>query len=357
MDELDRAVADTVADLEAKRRARAERADWQPVDLAPILAGEVVDAPPSILLRTDEVGLFYPGKVHLVYGEPESAKGWLVLAACAERMELGEPVLYVDFEDSAPTAIGRLRDLGVADEKIRRLFTYIRPDTPADAAVVANIPGIGASLTVLDGVTEAMTLHGLELADNADVAKFVELLARPLARMGAAVVLVDHVAKDRNGRGRFALGAQHKLAGIDGSAYAIEVIRPFGRGMTGLSRLTVTKDRPGYVRPASAYGNRAGDVHLVSDAEDGSVRVRIEPATTAEEEGWRPTFYMERVSRYLETAGEQTIRGVRGDVKGKGEYISTAIHQLVAEGYVARREGPRDSVLVSSIRPFREDDG
>ena len=69
---------------------------------------------------------------------------------------------------------------------------------------------------VIDGVTEAMTMHGLELKDNADVAKFVELLPRPLARMGAAVVLVDHVAKDTGGRGRFAIGAPHKLAGIDG---------------------------------------------------------------------------------------------------------------------------------------------
>jgi len=123
-----------------------------------------------------------------------------------------------------------------------------------------------------DGVTEAMSLQGLELKDNADVAKFVVLLPRSLARMGGAVVLVDHVAKDRNGRGRFAIGAQHKLAGIDGAAYSIEVIRPFGRGMRGLSRLTVTKDRPGFVRPNAAYGKGAGPVHLHSSPTTGPCR-------------------------------------------------------------------------------------
>jgi hypothetical protein len=293
--------------------------------------------------------------VHLVYGEPKSSKGWLVLAACMEQIGLGEPVLYVDFEDSATGVVGRLRDLGATDEQIG-LFTYIRPDTPADPEVVSNIPGIGASLVILDGVTEAMTLHGLDLKDNADVARFVELLPRPLARMGAAVVLVDHVVKDAGGRGRYAIGAQHKLAGIDGAAYSIETIRPFGRGMTGLSRLTVTKDRPGYVRPNAYLGKGAGDVHLVSSPEDGSVRVRIEPAAGAEqrEDGWRPTYLMERVSRYVETSGEQTLNALRRDVTGKGEYVSAAAQQLIAEGYLARRDGPRGSALVSSVKPYRE---
>ena len=130
-------------------------------------------------------------------------------------MDLGEPVVYIDFEDSPATAIARLQSLGATDEQIGNLFTYIRPDTPATPDVVSRIPGIGATVIVIDGVTEAMTMHGLELKDNTDVAKFVELLPRPLARMGAAVVLVDHVAKAQEGRGRFAEGRR---------AYVIEAL-------------------------------------------------------------------------------------------------------------------------------------
>jgi hypothetical protein len=352
MDELDR----VVADLDAKRREKAPPEDWRPVNLGPILAGETVEESPSILRRTDDIGLLYPGKLHALYAEPEGVKTWLALAACHEQIQLGEPVLFLDFEDSAVGIVGRLRSLGSTDEQIDRLFVYIRPESPATPAVVSELPGIGATLAVLDGVTEAMTLQGWEIGDNSDVARFVELLPRPLARMGAAVWMLDHVTKDRNGRGRYAIGAQHKLAGLSGAAYSSEVIHPFGRGMAGLSRLTVTKDRPGFVRPHSVYGKGAGDVRLVSSPEDGAVEIRIEPAEDVTDEGFKPTELMERVSRYLEMHGEQTQNAVERSVKGNADYKRRALAGLIAEGFVAMRDGPRGSRLCSSTKPFRRDD-
>jgi hypothetical protein len=86
-DELDR----VVADLESKRREKAPPEDWRPVNLRPILAGETVDESPSILRRTDDIGLLYPGKLHALYAEPEGVKTWLALAACHEQIQLGEP--------------------------------------------------------------------------------------------------------------------------------------------------------------------------------------------------------------------------------------------------------------------------
>ena len=350
MDELDR----VVADLDARRREKAPPEDWQPVNLGPILAGETVDESPSILRRTDDIGLLYPGKTHALYAEPEGIKTWLALAACHEQIQLGEPVLFLDFEDSAVGVVGRLRSLGCTDEQIDRLFVYVRPESPATPAVVSELPGIGATLAVLDGVTEAMTLQGWEIGDNSDVARFIELLPRPLARMGAAVWMLDHVTKDRNGRGRYAIGGQHKLAGLSGAAYSSEVIHPFGRGMAGLSRLTVTKDRPGFVRPHSVYGKGAGDVRLASSPEDGSVEIRIEPAEDVTDEGFKPTVLMERVSRYLETHGEQTHNAIQTDITGKAEYVRRALAALVSDGLVSRRDGPRGADLYASVSPFRE---
>lgn len=351
-DKLDR----VVADIEAKRREKAPPEDWRPVDLHPILAGETVDESPSILRRTDDVGLLYPGKLHALYAEPEGAKTWLALAACHEQIQLGEPVLFLDFEDSAIGVVERLRSLSLTDEQIGQLFVYIRPESPATPAIVSELPGIGATLAVLDGVTEAMTLQGWEIGDNSDVARFVELLPRPLARMGAAVWMLDHVTKDRNGRGRYAIGAQHKLAGLSGAAYSSEVIHPFGRGMAGLSRLTVTKDRPGFVRPHSVYGKGAGAVRLVSSPEDGSVEIRIEPAEDVTDEGFRPTTLMERVSRWLEDNGEQSQSAVERSVTGKTEFLRKALLTLAAEGFVSMRDGPRGSRLCASVQSFRKDD-
>jgi len=334
------------------------RSDWQPVDLAPLLRGEVLDPPPSVLRRTDDQALFYLGKTNALSGEPEAAKGWVVLAGCKEQMDLGEFCLYLDFEDAAPGVVERLRALGATDEQIQNQFAYVRPDTAATVEAVSNLPGIGTSLIVVDGITEAMSIQGLNLNDNKDVAAFVHLLPRPLSKMGGAVVLIDHVTKDRAGRGRGPIGAQHKLAGIDGASYAVEMIRPFGRGMSGLSRLKVEKDRPGYIRPASLFAKVAADVFLESSAEDGSVRVRLEPAEGTEDGdgGFRPTYYMEKVSRYLELAGEQTVSGIATSVEGKREWVIKAAHQLVADGYVARRDGPRNAVLLSFTKAYRQAD-
>jgi hypothetical protein len=42
---------------------------------------------------------------------------------------------------------------------------------------------------VIDGVTDAMGLLGLDFMDNADAATFFRALPTPLAQSGAAVVL------------------------------------------------------------------------------------------------------------------------------------------------------------------------
>jgi hypothetical protein len=248
---------------------------WQLEDLAPILAGTTAEKPPSMLLRIDEQGLIYPGKTHSIAGEPEAGKGWLALQLCAERMaaSFSEHAVYLDFEDTASSAVDRLRAIGVPDETIGERFHYVSPTDPLEGAIVDLLPQ-GTTVAVIDGVTEAMTLHGLDLRDNTDVAKFLGMVPRPLARKGLAVVLLDHVAKDREARGRGGIGAQAKLAGVDVS-YMLDIVTPFGKGLTGLSRLTVMKDRPGFIRATSASRKLAADVEIVS--EDNDVVVVVKP--------------------------------------------------------------------------------
>lgn len=259
------------------------RTSWSLVDLAPIFAGDDLEPPPSMLRRTDGAGLVYAGKVHSFAGEPESGKSWLATWACFKVMADGGRVLYLDFEDRASGIVARLRALGAPDEAIRGGFGYARPDEPLTKDGRAGLEGSLTStpaLSIVDGVTEAMTLLGLDPLSNRDVARFMEEIPRRLVRAGSAVILVDHVVKARGDRGRFALGAQHKLAGIDGAAYSFEVLRPFGRGLTGVARIEVTKDRPGFVRQAAADGKVMADLHLSSD-ESGSVEVSLRPAESS----------------------------------------------------------------------------
>ncbi|MDP9406580.1 MAG: AAA family ATPase, partial [Actinomycetota bacterium] len=292
----------------------------------------------------------YRGRIHSVSGEPESCKGWIALAACTERFLAGQRVLYVDFEDTAPSIVARLLALGACAEAIRDRFVYLRPDEPLDerARRYLQEAAVDVTLVVLDGVTESLAQQGLNLESNSDIAAWLELLPRPLARAGAAVVLLDHVVKDREQRGRYAIGAQHKLAGID-AAYTVKVITPFGRGREGKVKLTVAKDRPGHVRGFAVERKDAAVIRLISD-EDGAVRVVVEPPDAAAPPAFRPTTLIEKLSKAVEAEPGLTTNGVIEAVGGKKDAKREALRLLVDEGYIEQR---RDGQAVRH-HPLRE---
>jgi len=344
---------DLAADrLHAAMGAEAPRSSWATIDVAALLAGTSPDTRPSLLRRGDGRCLLYPTKVHSLSGEPEAGKGWVAMHACAERMAAGKRVLYLDFEDSAATALERLRALGVPDEQIVGLFAYVAPDEPLPSGALDALLDPAPTLVVIDAVTEAMVLQGLSPLDNTEVAEWQTLLCKPCARVGAAVLVLDHVTKDREGRGRWAIGAQHKLAGVD-VAYTVSVSEPLGRGRTGRLHLAVAKDRPGHVRGFAADGRRAAEVVVRSDGQ----RVELLLGTADDDgDGFRPTTLMERVSRALEAQSPLTGDDVRTATGGRGKYVDQARNLLVAEGY-ARAETEGRKRLYHSVIPYRESDG
>lgn len=327
---------------------------WRPIEWAHLLAGDVTDENPSILSRSDGPALLYRGRLHSLYAEPEGLKTWVALEACRQEIEADNPVLYVDFEDNQRGVLARLRSLGVEDNIIEKRFTYIQPAERLNPqawehldAVLSNQP----SLVVCDGVTEAMVLEGLNLVDNSDVAEFLERLPRRIVRAGPAVLLLDHVGRNREARGKFAIGAQAKLAGIDGAAYSMEVSEPFGRNKTGRARLQLQKDRIGFVSEHS-IGSKRDIAAVVAVSMDGRVEIRLEPP--ADPEKWKPTRLMELVSEAIETTQGMTTNQILSLVNGRREYKIQAISNLVAERYVRTEPGPRNALLHHSEKPYRE---
>jgi hypothetical protein len=66
---------------------------------------------------------------------------------------------------------------------------------------------------------------------------------------------------------------------------------------------------------------------------------------------------MEKVSRYLEIAGEpQSRTQIERGVSGKAEYVRKAIDALIADRYAEEIEGDRGARPVKLLRPFREAD-
>lgn len=366
---------------------------WSPVDMSAALAGGEEIAT-TILARTDGVNLFYRHKVHSVHGESESGKTWLALCAVAECLTGGEPVLYIDFEDDAKGVGARLLLMGVPRAVVTdpALFSYVRPETGLGAdderKAFEYLLSESYSLAVLDGVTESMGLLGLIGKDNDNVASWQRTLPNAIARRtGAAVVCIDHVTKDADTRGRFAIGGQQKMAGLSGAAFIIEPETPFARGLAGVASVRVGKDRPGFLRAMGGDWRKADRTQLVAmfilDSTDPArVQWMLEPPDDSAHGGQsghgteepRRKWCMEQVSRYWETQNPngdenpkarglaacsttKTENAMVAEHKGSGiarDLWRAAIGALVVEGYAKQIDGSRNSKLHRVVRPYRE---
>lgn len=337
---------------------------WWPKDLAELFSGDHHPPRPELCARDDGQALLYPGKCHAFNGESESGKSWAALIACVLTMRAKGHVLYLDFEDTAETVVTRLLALGAKPAQVLELFHYVEPHepiltrggkfTPANADLADTLDRWPISLAIIDGVTEAMTMHGLSLIDNAEYATFHGALPKRLALSGAAVVQIDHVTKDRENRGRWAIGAQHKLAAMDGAVFSFQVAQPFGLGRHGITKMSIEKDRPGQLRQ-HAKGKRIADLHLDSHTETHALSWRLDVPESGDSSGETvtPSRYMERVSRFLEDKPQgMSKNSIRAGVTGGNDMIDLAL-DLLANNYVrTEREGQR--VLHFSVKPFRE---
>lgn len=351
---LDQAAA-KITEIRPTRTATVDT--WAPVDIRAVLAGNLTGPAATLLTRRDDKHLLYPAAVHSVSGEPGSGKTWVALVAAAQQITLGRDVGMLDFEDRPQTIADRLMSLGITGDQLITHLRYIRPDvaiTPTTRDTLGTTLA-GCSLVIIDGITEAMTLHGLSLMDNEDVARWLALIPRHIADLGPSVLQIDHVVKNSDNRGRYAIGGQHKLAGITGVAYKMVTTRSFGKGAKGLAKLVVDKDKHGDVGP---NGITAADLHLDATNPDGTLYAWLDtPGTDIGEDGhFRPTRLMDRVSRFLEKSDGSSRTAVEKAVTGKATAVRAAIDALVIEGHVRTQDGPRGTVFCHLEKPFREDD-
>jgi hypothetical protein len=303
-------------------------------------------------------GLLYPGRRHVLSGEAEAGKSWLALVFAADELRAGRGVVWVDADDMGPSALlERLRALGVEDETARVLFAYLRPAEPlgdeAQEHVERLLVELSARLVVFDAFNPALALHGFDPNATRDVEDFFRRVVDPFCRLGAAVVLPDHVVKNKENRGRYAYGSERKQTGVD-VHIGLNAIEPFGRRRSGKAKLTVHKDRPGFLERPSP-----GLFVLASD-DAGCCSWHIEPDHSVSDEGaFRPTGYMEKVSRYLElhTDEPQSRNEIETNVQGRGEYVRLAIDTLVSEDYAVEFPGENRARLVRLERAFREGNG
>lgn len=320
---------------------------WQAVNLEAVLDGSWQPPMPTVGHRTDGVGLLYPGKCHTASGESEGGKSWLALTACLDEMDRGNRAVYIDFEDDEGSTVGRLLMMGAGRDQIRNLFTYLKPwaavgGNGINRADLTEVLGdTTPTIAILDGVTEALALHGYDANKNNEVAAFGQTLPTWIANRGPAVLSLDHVTKNGEGRGRYAIGAVHKLNGLNGAAYVVENRHPFSIGKRGVSYVKIAKDRPGQLRRHAPESS--GGLHwfadLVLDATgDAGAEASVEIVPPQIVEGtFRPTVIMTEIMALITARGPLSKRMIRIGVKGKNETIDAALDQLILDGYLGEK--------------------
>ncbi len=325
------------------------RDSWFPVNL-----GELPDVPP-VQPSLGAIGIIYPGLRHVFSGPPESAKTIAAYVIGLLVVRTGEPVILLDFEMGAYAARSRLRELGAAETDFA-LMRYIEPAEPANAERINVLVALKPSLVIIDAAAGAYDLQGLDDNKRADVEKLARLYVAPFWQAGIATIFIDHVVKNSDTRGHYAIGSERKLGGAD-VHLGFETLSPISRGTSGRYKITTHKDRGGYLKRGHLL-----DLVLVSDVETHQISsefvpVTIEAGSVSDVSYFRPTHLMEKCSAWLELQPEPVSRNaVFEGIGGRKAYVLKAISALVVEGFIVESDGPNRTRFVTSERPYREAD-
>ena len=331
-----------------------EESSWKPIALKDYYDGLFATAIATILKRTDGNGLIYTGRVHSIYGESESGKSWVAQIASAEMLKDDKKVIYIDFESDPSDVVGRMKSLGVSRANLLQYFTYIRPDGPRDADDPywqAILEPQSAELIIIDGVTESLTMWGGETKDNDAITRWMRIFPRTVATAsGAAVVLIDHITKNAETRGRFAIGGQAKLATIDGAAYLVEPLEALAPGRVGSLTMRVTKDRPGYIRKIAGMWRKSDRTQEAAVLMIDSTRPLMQYAITVplledELESNKEFKKSKEIVEFVHNHPGCTRRLIQEGVAGSKDAIGERISDLITGGWIDNKGNDRSFIL------------
>jgi hypothetical protein len=212
---------------------------------------------PDILTFGDGQALFYRGQINSIFGDPESGKTWVALAAVADELARGNRAAYVDIDHNGAAALGgNLIKLGVPYETVcdSDVFRVASPGDEIEVdALVADLVTWAPDVVVLDSVGELVPILGGNSNDSDEFTVIHRRVLAPLAAAGAGVIVVDHLAKGAESRGRGPVGAGAKRRITGGAMLRITLATPFAPGRGGRAHLNIHKDRHGGLRSQVAH--------------------------------------------------------------------------------------------------------
>jgi hypothetical protein len=297
------------------------------VDVAALLAGGLPQPPAPIFChREDGVALFYAEQVSVVFGDPESGKTWLVMAACIEALADGLRVLLIDADhNGASQTLSRLLLLGGSPDALSDpdRFRLAEPEDAQDLlAVVAEARRWQPAVAVVDSVGEVLPMLGLSSNSPDDYTHAHRRVFRPLMLSGAAVLIVDHLAKSPDSRAAGQTGTAAKARSIGGVSLRVTCRETFAPGRGGSAVLSIRKDRPGGLRarcPVVGKGEQSAGVFALIEHPEGLLwRITeprpedaVTPAEVAGRTGYTPTDDDVAAIDGLDPEQQASVRKVR----------------------------------------------
>lgn len=325
----------------AAPNGKAERDSWLPLNLADLPAEPPVQP-------TLGFGLVYPGRRHVFSGPQESAK---TLAAYAIGLDTirttGTAIALLDFEMGKYAARNRLQELGATTADLAHLH-YIEPEQPATLERISLVIALNPTLVIVDAAAGAYDIQGLDDNKRGDVEKFTRLYVRGFWQAGIATIVLDHVVKNTETRGKYAIGSERKTGGVD-VHLGFDTILPIKRGSSGLYKIVTHKDRDGFLQRGSL-----AELHLTSDPGTHRISWEFKQAEHVEPgEIWMPTKTMQKISGLLEAKLEPVSRNsILMEIGGRQDVGRKAIDHLVRLEFVTESDGPRNAKLIEHTRSF-----
>lgn len=303
------------------------------VDLRPLFEGDYSPEVPTVGEVLPGRCALYAGRLNSLHGEPSAGKSNIALSIAAAVAGAGGVVVYLDPEDTAKGLVNRAVGLSLDPAAIGANVRYLpNPDVPHYQAVAAWAKEGKPTLVVLDGLAEALAAEGLSEDKAADVLMFFRLRMRPLMESGAAVLVVDHVSKSSDNRGRWARGSGAKMGRYDGVVYGVELGKAYAPGVEGYVRLRISKDRHGGAGP---QGKVAFEVSFGAKEGEGTA---LEWRVPEESGKFRPTTIMGKIRERL-SSGPACNADLRK--LGKTEAAVKALEILEEEGEIESFEEGR----------------
>lgn len=229
------------------------------VDVQAFLSGDLVGPETGAGgRRSDGLPLLYRSATNVLLGDPESGKTLIATACACDEIWSRGSILWIDLDhNGAHATLNRFRSFGIETDTLvnEQRFRLAIPDDSDDVlALVADATIWQPTLVVIDSMGELLPMFGANSNDSDDFTRVNRQVMASFAQTGAAVLVIDHLAKNSQSREYGGTGTAAKKRAVDGGFLRVSLIRAFAPSKGGIASLSIVKDRHGFLRANAGSG-------------------------------------------------------------------------------------------------------